>query len=153
MDVIVPWASGERTNTTWAIPASLRSSVYLPAPVSSVGSSSRCTALPRIEPAVAIASPPMPEPTRTVAAGLYCRRPTTEVAVDFDATQRYYTDTDTAMATTAATSARPDDSPPTPQGHAAHTDHVRGRRRVPALPERHPTRSRSRAQNDSTEYR
>ena len=57
IDVIVPWATGERTNTTWAMPGSVRSSTYFPAPVSSVGSSSRCTALPRIEPDVAMEIP------------------------------------------------------------------------------------------------
>ena len=53
-EVMVPWATGERTNATCSIPVSTRSSTYLPAPVSSVGSSSRCTALPKIEPAAAM---------------------------------------------------------------------------------------------------
>ena len=45
-----PWATIERTNATCSIPGSTRSSRYLPAPVSSVGSSRRSTAFPRIEP-------------------------------------------------------------------------------------------------------
>ena len=45
-----PWATIERTNATCSIPGSTRSSRYLPVPVSSVGSSRRSTAFPRIEP-------------------------------------------------------------------------------------------------------
>ena len=49
-ELIVPWATGERTSATCSMPVSTRSSTYLPSPVSSVGSSSRSTALPKIEP-------------------------------------------------------------------------------------------------------
>src|SRR5436853_177082 len=42
-DVTVPWATGDRTNTTWAAPGTSRSSTYFPAPVNNVGSSNRTT--------------------------------------------------------------------------------------------------------------
>ena len=54
-------AVGDRAigrSATWSMPGSTRSSTYLPSPVSSVGSSSRRTALPRIEPAPAMSDSP-----------------------------------------------------------------------------------------------
>ena len=46
-------ANGERTKTTWSTPSRSRSSTNVAVPVSSAGSSTRRTSVPRIEPGIA----------------------------------------------------------------------------------------------------
>src|SRR4051794_18444774 len=50
MDTMRPWAMGERTKATRSMPSMRRLSMNVPRPVSRSGSSTRRTALPRMEP-------------------------------------------------------------------------------------------------------